>query len=430
MIERLLIISNNPLSEKYNNGKTIQSIIRRWNTKDIAQLCFKDEEICFDTCHNFYCFTDVEALKSITNSFYKGRIINNKQKKNVTDIPVKKSIVSIFNRSISKIYQWDIIKLVRELLWEFSRWENSQLIEWLDSFKPQVILFVGGDTLFTYKITNYIMQRYSTRLILYLTDDYLTPRFSISPSYWIRYKLLKRSFEKILSKVDRLATIGTAMGNEYKQRFGINSTTFMNALSIPDKKKYIANKPLKLIYAGGIHLNRWKTLAAVGKVLEEINKNGIVAKLEIYTGSQMTKKIEKKLNIVGTSKVMGYVTKLKLEKILSTSDVLIHVEAFDSKSIHATRLSISTKIPEYMMQQRCILGIGPEEVASLEYIKEFAIVINGTDHSTLEIGLQKVISDEGLRVELAKKAFTIAIKNHNIDLINSKFNNMIMDLED
>ena len=55
--------------------------------------------------------------------------------------------------------------------------------------------------------------------------------------------------------------------------------------------------------------------------------------------------------------------------------MLVHVESFDNKSRQLTKLSISTKIPEYLATGKPIIAIGPREVASLEYLKDCSLWI-------------------------------------------------------
>ena len=52
------------------------------------------------------------------------------------------------------------------------------------------------------------------------------------------------------------------------------------------------------------------------------------------------------------------------------ADSLLHVEAFDEKSKKSTRLSVSTKIFEYLYAGKIILGYGPSDVASMEYLRD------------------------------------------------------------
>ena len=52
------------------------------------------------------------------------------------------------------------------------------------------------------------------------------------------------------------------------------------------------------------------------------------------------------------------------------ADILLHVESFNEKMKKYTRLSISTKIPEYLASKRLIIAIGPVDIASIEYLKD------------------------------------------------------------
>ena len=67
-------------------------------------------------------------------------------------------------------------------------------------------------------------------------------------------------------------------------------------------------------------------------------------------------------------KVVGSLRAEDVPRVLFDADVLVHVESFDPAARRYTRLSVSTKIPQYMAAGRAILGYGPGEGASCQYI--------------------------------------------------------------
>ena len=82
------------------------------------------------------------------------------------------------------------------------------------------------------------------------------------------------------------------------------------------------------------------------------------------------------------------VTGEKFIEIRQSSDFLVHAESFDSENKKVTMLSISTKIPEYLSSNRCIVAIGPSEIASINLIKENDLGIVLSDYVTLEQNAQ------------------------------------------
>ena len=67
----------------------------------------------------------------------------------------------------------------------------------------------------------------------------------------------------------------------------------------------------------------------------------------------------------------------------------------EKKAIVSTKYSFSTKIPEYLSAGRCVLAVGPAEVASVRYLSDFACVINDKEQMVFE--LKKLITDNRYR---------------------------------
>jgi hypothetical protein len=85
--------------------------------------------------------------------------------------------------------------------------------------------------------------------------------------------------------------------------------------------------------------------------------------------------------------------------------------------INYTRLSLSTKISEYMMSKRCILMIGPDEVSSTKYIKKYKVgfVITNKDIKKWYKDILRLINDDKLKYKYIDNAIKVAHKNHDLE---------------
>ena len=404
----MLIISNNPWSFTQNNGKTLESFIKGWDRDSVAQLYFRDETPSSDVCMNFYRITDRDMLNQCLG---KTRIIDDTE-----DIEDKR----YENRFIEKTKSMNVSRLMRELVWARGKWLQESLTSWLDCFKPEVVFFCGGDSLFAYTITKFITERYAAKIIFYITDDFVTKRVSLSPFYWIRYLLIKKSITEMINGCCEFVTIGEKMSTEYHRRFGKKSIIAMNSVEIPQYAYKITSGIFKLVYTGGLHFKRWETLISLATAIEKIKAHGISAELEIYSSGIITAKIIKSLNRSSNCRFMGSLDKAGIKMKMEEADILVHVESFNRKCRHATRLSVSTKIPEYMAASRCILGIGPKEVASMEYLKEFAYVINDKDEEVIYNKLLMLLEDTELMEKNAIRAYETAKLNHDMKNIGKR----------
>jgi hypothetical protein len=117
------------------------------------------------------------------------------------------------------------------------------------------------------------------------------------------------------------------------------------------------------------------------------------------------------LNIENGCVFKGFVTGETYMKLLAESNVVVHVESFSPDMIRRTRLSISTKIADYLGAGKCILAIGDSELASIAHIKDVAYTVNCL--SELEKAVNTLIDDAGLRVSLQNQARKLAYEKHS-----------------
>jgi len=184
---------------------------------------------------------------------------------------------------------------------------------------------------------------------------------------------------------------------------------------------------INLIYAGGLHFKRYETLSLLADAIYKYNKNssGKKAFLSIYSTGIISNKVLNSLNIQGASEFLGGLDSNELKIKLNEADIPVHVESFDLKSIESTRLSISTKIPEYLSLGKPILAIGPEEVASMKFLTNVAYCI--CDKNTISNEITKLFNGKKLQEELKKKAYSTYLDKYSIESLG-KLTQSIIDL--
>ncbi|TCI57449.1 hypothetical protein EVJ24_01335 [Exiguobacterium sp. SH1S21] len=422
---RTLVISNNSFSKHNNNGKTLASFFKNYPKENVFQLYFSNEIPDNTEFNNFYRVTEIDIINSmLKNQNRCGMTIKAKQKPNHFGTPF---IGFGFLKNIN------FIRYCRELIWKTDRWKNKNLKDWLNEIKPEVIMFCAGDSEFAYDVTDYILDETKSRLFLYMTDDYILPRKTISPFWWIRRQALLKKMKKMLQKSDQFLTISEKMQKEYEVIFSKNSQVIMNMTkSLNQKNEEVkkgdnVNKEVSLVYTGGLHFNRWRTLVSLGQAIQRYNEtHNEKMFLRIYSHQKINTKLLKVLNVQNVSSFLGGINSLELEKVLNTSDILVHVESFEKKSIESTRLSISTKIPEYLSVGKPVLAIGPESIASMEYLHDTAYCITNPDEIYSELDI--LINNDNLLKELSERALEKYEQNHQRYLgfeilVNKSLNN-------
>lgn len=429
---KILVISNNAFSSTNNNGKTLASFFKSFKSKNIAQLYFNSELPTDDYFKNFFQISDISLLKSILFKNEKsGKIVYSTKNNDELNLFKKNSTIK-FGEKI--LVNSNLARFSRELLWKIGNWKTFELTEWVEHFSPDIIFLCAGDSEFAYQIASTLKRELKSKLITYITDDYILPRNTKNLFWWLRRNRILIRLKRILEISDLFITISTKMSNVYSDSLGKKSIVLLNMTGSLKKEIYesFEKDTINLVYAGGLHLNRHKTLILLANA---INKYNISVKgeekkafLQIYSNNKPEKKIIKNLDIPNASKFCGNLKSSELIEVLNHCDIPVHVESFDKKSIYSTLLSISTKISEYLSLEKPILAIGPKEVASMEYLSEIAFCIYKPNH--IFEGIQKLFTEHKLRSNLGEISRQKYHINHDHEKNTTFFRQEIMRIYD
>ena len=85
--------------------------------------------------------------------------------------------------------------------------------------------------------------------------------------------------------------------DELTKSLGANMKVLMKGGDFSGEcEKIKVNDPIRIVYAGGIYINRWKILARIGEVLKQINTDRVRIRLDIYTQNETTEKQKQLIN--------------------------------------------------------------------------------------------------------------------------------------
>ena len=410
---KVLIISNNCFSIKSNNGKTLAAIFSSFNKDDLAQLYFYPQYPDSDCCSNYFRITDVDIIKYIMRKASScGSMIlcskgDGEDKISIAD----KRKYNFFSKKAKNL------RIFRDFLWKTNVWETKELIKWCKDFNPDVIFFVAGNGSFAHSIALRISQFLKKPLVIYFTDDYL---LYVKPTFiqLLQHFRVKKFFQRSIDYSSMRFAIGELMANEYGKYFNKHFEYIMNAVDIvPFVASPTYQSPIIISYFGGLHLNRWKMLVRLANILKEY------VHLRVYTASELTDEIQQSFAIAQIE-YCGCVVGDELCNARLKSDVLLHVESDDVTNRAYTRLAISTKIPEYLISGRIVLGFGPEEVASMKILKDNNIgVVISSDLSddAIKKAFLDNFSDNGKCESMRKRAYEYAREHFDKKSISSNF---------
>ncbi|MBW7869213.1 MAG: hypothetical protein H3C31_12930 [Brumimicrobium sp.] len=364
---KVLIISNNSLSVSSNNGKTLNSIFSFFEQHEVCQLYFHSgEEPTSTVCRSFFRLSLKDSILNWIKPTEKRAVLPN-TKNLCHSRPVKEKLIPANNSII-----YPILMIWRDLLWSFSRWYSSNLMEWLSIEKPTIVFFLAGNTGFTHTIAVKISRVLEIPLAIYFTDDYLLFPIKRNIIDTVFHYHLEKKYQRSLSISTMRFTIGEYMADEYSRYFNKTFTPIMNCVEVEEGRAPLANtkKSIKIVYFGGLHLGRADMILRFAIVLSSISKKYFIdVSLSIYSSSHISDSVKRMFEINNINYNRA-VPSEQIPEISKNFDCFLHVESDEMYFRSLTRLSVSTKIPEYLSLFRPIIAFGPLEVASMRILSD------------------------------------------------------------
>lgn len=420
---RVLVISHRAFNDKGASGNSLASYFKHWDPDALAELYFYAELPCgpmSGRCRSYFQISDFDALRSALGRRTCGRVLSG---------PDIAEAIEEDDSSPSRLQQLvyefgrkkhPSVMLLRDAIWRVAHWRNPAFDQWVDKFQPEVVFLVGGDYSFAYDIARHVAGRCDIPLVVFMGDDwYGVSRFSFSPLFWLHKALLRRTMRSVVGSATRLFSACDQMGEEYRRIFGVEYTTLPTACgAIALEPACGAGAPVELSYIGKVSLGRWTTLERIGAALGDINASGQRARLRIYSTERLDRRMVKRLTIPGAMEFMGGLNAAEVGQVIEKSDILVHVESMDKVNRKFTRLSLSTKIPEYLASGRCILVAGPAEVGSIRYIRDHEAGMVVSDLAALRENLETLISNPELRRRYALNGLRLAREKHDAKVVS------------
>ena len=290
---------------------------------------------------------------------------------------------------------------------------ESQLRE----LRPDGVYALLGNYYLT-KVTLQACQNLGLPLYIHVTDDFVTALYQGLP---LARRIMAASdfwMHEAVAYASGLASISPVMADEFGQRYGKRWDWFTTLISGDDydPTPRVADGSIRLVYAGGLGLNRWKSLRQLALGLEALNRcGGPSCSLDVYGSPTQLSQHYHKVHVPGVTNLKGWLPANQLPAVFHSADVLVHVESFDDAMADYTRLSFSTKISQYMMASRCILAVGPRHLGSMQMVlrARAGSVISVTDQTQFHRELERFLGDRAKRDQSAQQGRRWALASVN-----------------
>lgn len=432
MYPRLLVISHNVLDYRNNVGKTLLSLLESWPKEKLFSLYFRNELPQDFKCSSYYQINDKNVLRAL---------VSLKAKKS----GVRFSEADAFglracSASEEKLYilgnkRKPFISFCRDMMWHLGSWKDNSLRAWLREIAPEVVLFVPNDYELAFDVVRYVMKIVSSKMVLFYMDDTFYYGQNNVGIDWLRRKRLLKAGTKCADQSEMIFTVCDSMSQEYNALFAKQCVVFGNCVDYPqnDQANFIdsgaSHTDVKISYIGNLHSNRWKSLIEIGAALNKYNAlHRTVYSLDIYTASLLGGATLEILNNAAAVNLCGKLEPDEVRKIQMCSDILVHVESFDPDAKKSTRLSVSTKIYEYLFAGKPILAYGPAGIASMKLLEETNAACCCYAISDIENHIDKLLFDRSYRRGLGENGRHYAQDHFDADKCRNRFQGIIRSL--
>ncbi len=418
---RVLVMSISPWRGDNSVGNTLSNIFGGMEEKiEFGNIYLKSGKPDNTVCKRYFQITEKSLLKGILKHKTSGAEI--KAEKNADVLTQDEQRTFDFARK----KRWTILFLIRELIWKIGVWKTAELDKFLEDFNPDVIFLLLNETIYSNKLADYVCQKLNKPMVIYTWDDVygLNRKFKGLMSRCYRSRM-RYSMHRVIKNSNWLYVISDVQKKQYGEQFKKNCKILTKGSTFNAMPTYSLNTRgvIKIIYTGNIGENRWVTLSMLAEEISRINENKTIFELDIYTFTPLSEEIKSALNSKKGVNLKGGVDSSTVKSLQQNADILLHVEAFDDEHKGAVMCSFSTKLVDYFAAGKCVMAVGPEEVASIDYlIKNDAALVMSNSQQIQDV-LNRIIIDRNIMAEYGKKAWECGRKNHDIYKIQSDLYN-------
>lgn len=408
---RVLVVTDVLWRDDNGVGNSYSNIFKDMPNVTIANICCQQGISRNSVSQGCFQISETSILKNLKNPELPSGMIEEKKEEEPSGNSGR--FATFLKRSRLQIFFW-----MRNFIWRIGRWKSAELRKFIDDFKPDLIFAQLQDKIYLNNLVRYIQKYTQKPLCLYAWDDvYSWKQFSLSPLFWIDRFAQRCSIRKLVKQSSLLYTISDEQRLEYAKSLGVQTKLLYKGCDFNDdfcfQKEENAN-PIKILYTGNLYSGRYKTLKRICKALEKINKAGKKAELEIYSGSNLSKRQAAKLNKENVSRFCGKISESEVQTLQKEADILLHIEPFSLKGSLLCRLSFSTKLVDYFYNGKCIFATGHKRCSSMKYLTRFDAAVTVENPAEIKENLESLIDDAKKRSAYREKAWECGKNNHQI----------------
>lgn len=429
---KVLVISSLPWRSDNSFGNTYSNWFSKIKGIELANIYLGEGLPTIDSpAKKFFQISE----KAIARSVLKRHVSNNSIGRIVHPVVEEKfereKDTSFYSKALllGKRYHPQSLYLIKEAIWKFGNINYDGVYSFIEEFKPDVI-FMGLNYLcFLDRFGLKIYEKYKIPIVLEAAIDiYSLKQLSFNPFFWVKRFWVRYKSRQICRVSKLLYVISEEQRIDYSKYFNL-PVKVMYKFPDRNRKKFDYsphNSQLRYLFTGNIGIGRWKSLSILASALKTVGGGY----LDIYTPTVLSAKQKRALNIEGVSYVHNPIPQSQVIEEQNNADILVHVESFNLKNKLEVRYSISTKIMDYVSVGRCIFAIGPDDIASINYLKNNKLAVVASSYKEVLDRVKDLNGSPDTIVEYAQNNCSVISSSLNEDKQKTEFFNDLSSIVD
>ena len=413
---RILLIT----SEEWNDAIYGNNVLTNWFEgfdADFAQIYTSPGKPYNSICTRYFQITDAQMVRSLYTDELAGGVVQ----KPTQEDDVKLSQVNAQKTGSYKrlkqlsLYIHTPMMMVRDAIWLWGHYDKNALKHFIDDFNPDVVYCPRFFSPKLKRLEKLVSSMTEAPFVAFTADNEASLNcYSWSPLFWIRRLAIHSMFKKHIKLYKYYFMFSEEQSLDYHREYGLPTACLYKCGRFEESYEHKnVNTPIRMVYAGRLYCNRWKTLSAIGEALEQLNQSEKKMILDVYTADVLTRKQKRVLSKFKHLRVHAPITASQLAEEYKKADIALHVESFDKEFRMATRYSFSTKIIDLMASSCAIMAICWEKHAGYQYLKKQDAALCVTKYDDILPMMQKISEQPSLIQEYAEKAWECGKKNHS-----------------
>ena len=418
-LPKVLIIDVNAWREDAPSN-TLLDIFRCWDSDKLALIYTSSAFPATSACNRFFQIGESQVLRSVFKPWMRvGRIVTNDNTQTDKDTETEKELRGIAHRSFS-----NLIRFAREIVWKLGHWKTKDLISFISDFDPDVIFVPIFPYAYMGRIQKYVLKHFRKPYVCYLADDNYSYDSCQSVLEYAQRCWTRKYVGYLARNCNEMFVIVDKEKEDTDEKFGTDSVILTKSIDFSNKSfiPKVLNSPLRFVYTGNLLIGRDASLSLVADAINRINEETGKTIAELYIYSQTNPKEETMEHInCKDSHFCGSIPHQEVEQKLQEADVVVFAEALSGKQANIAILSFSTKITDYLSNGKCILAIGKEYIAPIDYFSKYQSALIASSPNDVYTKIKHIVDNPDIINQYGEKAYNCAVVNHDKKMVNDRF---------